>query len=51
MKVLNKINRWFELKLGWIFVNGRKREDWSKYLKEKYEPTDNSNIFPGPTKL
>ena len=51
MKVLNKINRWFELKLGWIFVNDRKREDWSKYLKEKYEPIDNSNIFPGPTKL
>lgn len=52
MKVLNKINRWFEIKLGWMFVNGRKREDWNKYIKEKYEPTDNkNNMFPGPTKL
>jgi len=51
MEVLNKIHRWFELKIGWMFVNGRKREDWNKYLKEKYEPTDNNNMFPGPTKL
>ena len=50
MKVINKINRWFEIKLGWIFVNGRKREDWNKYLKDKYTPTDN-NMFQGPTKL
>jgi len=37
MRVLNKINKWFELKLGWIFINGRKREKWNQYLKDKYK--------------
>jgi hypothetical protein len=50
MKILNKFNKWFELNLGWVFVNGRKREEWNDYLKGKYNPTDN-NMFQGPTKL
>jgi hypothetical protein len=29
--------KWFEINLGWFFVNGRKQEQWNKYLKEKYE--------------
>ena len=28
--------RKFEIKLGWIFVNGNKREAWEKYLKDTY---------------
>jgi len=31
-----KINRWFELNLGWFFINGRKQDPWTKYLKKKY---------------
>jgi len=31
--------RWFELNCGWFFVNGRKQEDWSEYLKNKYGDT------------
>jgi hypothetical protein len=32
-----KLNRWFELNLGWFFINGRKQDAWTKYLKKKYE--------------
>jgi hypothetical protein len=28
--------RWFELNLGWIFINGRKQDAWAEYLKNKY---------------
>jgi len=35
--MIKKIKRWFDLNLGWIFVNGRKREWWENYLKEKYK--------------
>ena len=34
--MLFKINKWFELNLGWFFVNGRKQDQWAEYLKEKY---------------
>jgi hypothetical protein len=34
--MLNKINRWFELNLGWFFINGRKQDAWRRYLKDKY---------------
>ena len=36
-KRLYKINRWFELNLGWMFVNARKEEIWLDYLKRKYQ--------------
>ena len=40
MKKIKKIcylfNRWFELKLGWFFVNGRKIDSYNEELKEKY---------------
>lgn len=29
--------RFFETKLGWFFVNGRKREKWEKYIELKYK--------------
>ena len=34
--LLYKLNRWFELNLGWLFVNGRNQEWYANYLKEKY---------------
>ena len=35
--MLKKLNRWFELNLGWFFINGRKQEQWNEYLKNKYK--------------
>jgi hypothetical protein len=35
-KIANFIKH-FELNFGWFFVNGFKRADWNKYLKNKYE--------------
>jgi len=32
-----KIKKWFELNLGWLFVNGRKQEKYIEYLKKKYK--------------
>lgn len=34
--MFKKIVKWFDLNLGWIFVNGRKREWWQNRLKDKY---------------
>lgn len=36
MKFLYNFIKWFEINLGWFFVNGRKRDRWGKYLREKY---------------
>lgn len=36
MSILKKIERWFDLNVGWLFVNGRKQEKWYEYLKNKY---------------
>ena len=36
MSILKKIERWFDLNLGWFFINGRKQEKWQQYLKGKY---------------
>lgn len=35
--MVKKLNRWFELNLGWFFINGRKQEQWNEYLKNKYK--------------
>lgn len=35
-----KITKWFELNLGWLFVNGRKQEKHIEYLKNKYKYKD-----------
>jgi hypothetical protein len=29
--------KWFELNFGWFFINGRKRDRWGKYLRDKYK--------------
>jgi hypothetical protein len=34
--MIKKINKWFELNWGWLFINGRKQEDWAEYLRKKY---------------
>ena len=31
-----EINKWFEMNLGWFFVNGRKQSTWAEYLRKKY---------------
>lgn len=33
---MKKIIKWFELNLGWFFINGKKQEQWNEYLKQKY---------------
>jgi hypothetical protein len=35
--MIKKLNKWFELNLGWFFINGRKQEQWNEYLKNKYK--------------
>ena len=37
MTKFKKIKKWLDLNIGWIFVNGRKREWWENHLKEKYK--------------
>jgi hypothetical protein len=34
---LYRLNRWFELKWGWFFINGRKQSEWAEYLRNKYK--------------
>jgi hypothetical protein len=36
MRIIRKFNKWFEINLGWFFINGNFREDWEKYLGKKY---------------
>jgi hypothetical protein len=31
-----EVNKWFEMNLGWFFVNGRKQRSWAEYLRKKY---------------
>lgn len=28
--------KWFEINLGWFFINGIKQQQWNEYLKQKY---------------
>ena len=28
--------KWFEINLGWFFINGRKQNQWGEYLRDKY---------------
>jgi len=37
MIMFDKFVKWFELNLGWFFINGRKQSYWSEYLKNKYK--------------
>ena len=33
---MKKFIEWFNLKLGWFFVNGRKQEGYAKEMQYKY---------------
>jgi hypothetical protein len=46
-KLLQKLNRWFELKLGWFFTNGRKQDAYREYLIDKYIVHSNDNYIDG----
>ena len=35
--IMRKLNDWFDINLGWLFVNGRKQEQWAEYIKNKHE--------------
>lgn len=35
--LLHKLIKFFETKIGWFFINGRKQNKFSKYLKNKYK--------------
>jgi hypothetical protein len=35
-KPWQKFEKWFEMNLGWFFVNGRKQAAWAAYLRKKY---------------
>lgn len=34
---MKKFRKWFDLNLGWFFVNGRKQEDYAKEMHGKYD--------------
>lgn len=36
-KILQKIEKWFDLNLAWLFINGNRQEEWCNKLKEKYK--------------
>lgn len=31
-----RLEKWFDLNLGWFFINGKKQEKYCELLKEKY---------------
>lgn len=35
-KVMKTLKKWFDLKLSWFFVNGRKTDKHNEYLRKKY---------------
>ena len=41
---MKKLVRWFDINMGWFFINGRKQEWWSNYVKEKYFNTKNKKM-------
>jgi len=34
--MLKRLEKWFDLNLGWFFINGNRQEDWANHLREKY---------------
>jgi hypothetical protein len=39
---MNKLIKWFNINMGWFFINGRKQEWWSNYIKEEYFNSKNN---------
>jgi hypothetical protein len=38
--MLKKFTKWFDLNLGWFFINGYKQEKYTQWLKSKYGSKD-----------
>lgn len=36
IKLIGRINRWFDLNIGFLFVNGRKMDQWLDHINKKY---------------
>ena len=34
--LIKRFEKWFDLNMGWFFVNGHKQESWYEHLKNKY---------------
>jgi hypothetical protein len=34
--ILRKFTKFFEINIGWFFINGNKMEWWNRYINEKY---------------
>ena len=34
------MKKWFEINLGWFFINGMKQEEWNEYLKQNLKKTE-----------
>ena len=34
--ILKEMVKFFEINIGWFFVNGRKADYWAQYINEKY---------------
>jgi len=41
--MLNRLEKWFELSLGWFFINGNKQGDWKRHIMEKYGKLNEKN--------
>ncbi len=36
-KMLYNVNKFFEIHIGWFFINGHKQEAYYEYLRKKYD--------------
>lgn len=36
-KILSSINKFYEINIGFLFVNGQKQSEYDTYLKNKYK--------------
>lgn len=36
MRLIKNFIKFFEIRIGWFFINGRKMKDWEDYIEEKY---------------
>ena len=34
--LIKRLEKFFDLHIGWFFINGRKQEKYCEFLKEKY---------------
>jgi len=41
--LIKRFEKWFDLNIGWFFINDHKQEDWQERLKEKYPEEYNAS--------